>query len=237
MLMLGIIKEIFIMIQKKYKEAVDFYKKALDIEQSLSLAWINRGNALCNLGRYYEAIECYNKAIEVNPSTSNDDAYLYRGESKYELEDYVGALEDFKKVSNEKFNAQKYMNIGLCYYELGLYEDAEQQYREAIKNDSELVEAYYNLAVLYSSDNKYDKAKRQLDTCLKINRNFGKARSARRRLEGSNQLDWYNWWFGDQKNRKNNLGIKQRLSLYLSTKKVLGGGLLALVLSLIVLSA
>jgi hypothetical protein len=61
--------------------------------------------------------------------------------------------------------------IGLCYYDLGFYEDAE---------------------------NKQDIAKSQSEICLKINRNFSEVQDANRKLEASGQSDWYRWWFGDE---------------------------------------
>jgi tetratricopeptide (TPR) repeat protein len=129
------------------------------------------------LQRYEESIKCYDKLLEVEQS--NDDAYFYRGLSNYALEDYTEALDNFNKVSDQfHLSAEKAMSIGQCNYELGFYEDAENNYREAIKSNPKLDKAYYNLAVLYASENKYDRAKRQLDTCLKINRNFQEARDA-----------------------------------------------------------
>ena len=44
-----------------------------------------------------------------------------------------------------------------------------------------------------------------MEACLKINRNFSEARDAIRKLEGSEPLDWYSWWFGHVD--KDNLGV------------------------------
>ena len=108
-------------------------------------------------------------------------------------------MEDFNKVSDilSPFHDETATSIGHCYYGLGFYEDAENYYREAIKSNPKLARAYFHLAVLYINENKYDRAKKQLETCLKIDRNFSEARNAMKRLDGANEPDWYHWWFGD----------------------------------------
>jgi tetratricopeptide (TPR) repeat protein len=142
--------------------------------------------------------------IEKHYSVYHDLTYFNRGECKYRMEKYSEALEDFKKVKDSSaLKAQKHNNIGLCYYSLTSFKDAEDEYREAIKSDSNLVEFYYNLGVLYNNiNNQPDKANRQFNTCIKVNKKFSKARDAIEKLKGSNPLDWYNWWFGNGKIKK-----------------------------------
>jgi hypothetical protein len=67
------------------------------------------------------------------------------------------------------------------------------------------------LAVLYINENKYDRAKKQLETCLKIDRNFSQARKAMKGLDGANEPDWYHWWFDDgHKGNSKNTGKDNR---------------------------
>jgi tetratricopeptide (TPR) repeat protein len=184
----------------KYEEAMKYFDKALEIDPNEPNAWLDKGVIFENLGRYEEAIKCYNTFLKVKET--DDDAYFYRGQSKCAAEDYTGALEDFNKVRRGQFAAaEKSTSIGQCYYELGFYEDAEKEYREAIKSNPKLVRAYYNLAVLYASENKYDRAKKQLETGYRIDRNFSVARDAIKKLEGLGQSDWYGWWFGDDSDK------------------------------------
>ncbi|RLI95338.1 MAG: hypothetical protein DRO92_01970 [Candidatus Altiarchaeales archaeon] len=53
---------------KKFKEELEAYNKALEINPTLDRAWYNKGIALYQLGRYNESIEAFNKAIEINPT-------------------------------------------------------------------------------------------------------------------------------------------------------------------------
>jgi tetratricopeptide (TPR) repeat protein len=54
----------------KYKEAIEYYDKALEIDPKFALTLYNKGNALYHLGKYNEAIECYDKALEIDPKNA-----------------------------------------------------------------------------------------------------------------------------------------------------------------------
>jgi len=211
----------------KYGEAIPCFDKVLESHKLdkniMILAQINKGNSLYNLGQYMDAIECYSRVLGVNQF--NDDGYFLRGQAKFALEDYSGALEDFNKVRTGQFaTAEKITSIGQCYYELGFYEEAENNYREAIKADPKFKRAFYSLAVLYASENKFERAKKQLETCLKIDRNFIQARDALKRLQSSGQSNWYDWWFRDADidYRGKAEGKKRKIKKIVSFKPIFG---------------
>ena len=191
---------------EKDDEAIEQFNKAIELNPESVDAWNQKGKALYHLERYEEAIECHDTVLKIK---EYEDAYFFRGQSKCAIEDYTSALEDLNKVSDQfPFRDEKTTSIGHCYYGLGFYEDAENHYREAIKSSPKIIRAYFHLAVLYANENKYDRAKKQLETCLNINRNFSKARDAIKRLDGAGEPDWYRWWFVDEYkyNNKNKTG-------------------------------
>jgi len=86
---------------------------------------------------------------------------------------------------------------------MGLYDDAEDEYREAIKASPKSVEPYYNLGVLYNSLDKTERARALFATCLELDNRFVIAREALNKLKGLNQLsDWYSWWFKSDRGKK-----------------------------------
>src|SRR5918995_772221 len=221
---------------EKYDEAIEQFNKAIELNPESVDAWNQKGKALYHLERYDEAIKCHDRVLKVK---EYEDAYFFRGQSKCALEDYTNALEDFNKVSDQfPFRDEKTTSIGHCYYELGFYEDAENHYREAIKSNPKLVRAYFHLAILYANENKYDRAKKQLETCLNINRNFSKARDAIKRLEGAGEQDWYRWWFGDEHKENNkNTGKDNKMSKKrFDFKSILGMIVMAFIASLIIIT-
>ena len=187
----------------KSEEAIEQFNKAIVLNPKSVDALNQKGKALYHLGRYEEAIECHDTILRIK---EYEDAYFFRGQSKCALDDHTSALEDLNKVSDQfPFRDEKTTSIGHCYYELGFYEDAENHYREAIKSNPKSARAYFHLAVLYINENKYDRAKKQLESCLKVNRNFSEARDAIKRIDGSGTTDWYHWWFdGKHKDRSKN---------------------------------
>src|SRR5215213_7991253 len=188
---------------EEHAEAIEQFNKAIKLDPESVDAWNQKGKALYRLERYGEAIECHDTVLKIKEY--EDDAYFFRVQSKCAIEDYTSALEDLNKVSDQfPFHDEKTTSIGHCYYELGFYEDAENHYREAIKSSPKIIRAYFHLALLYANENKYDRAKKQLETCLNINRNFSKARDAIKKLDGAGEPDWYRWWFGDEHKDNNN---------------------------------
>lgn len=142
--------------------------------------------------------------------------YLHRGIAKYGKKDYKNAIIDFKKINDLSLESKKYHYLGLCYYQLNLYDKAKEEYYKAIESNPSLIGVYYDLGVLYNSKNKTDTAKKLFETCINMDSKFELAWEALGKLENIGQLNWYEWWFG--KNRK---------------KSVLGGIILFAILGLI----
>src|SRR5215212_7008669 len=222
---------------EKDDEAIEQFNKAIELDPESVDAWNQKGKALYHLERYEEAIECHDTVLKIK---EYEDAYFFRGQSKCAIEDYTGALEDLNKVSDQfPFSDEKTTSIGHCYYELGFYEDAENRYREAIKSSPKLTRAYFHLAVLYANENKYDRAKKQLKTCLNINRNFSEARDAIKRLDGAGEPDWYRWWFGDERkdnnnNKKTGNGNEMGKKWWFDPKLILGTIVMAIIAGIMI---
>jgi tetratricopeptide (TPR) repeat protein len=221
---------------EKDDEAIEQFNKAIELNPESVDAWNQKGKALYHLERYEEAIECHDTVLKIKEY--EDDAYFFRGQSKCAIEDYTSALEDLNKVSDQfPFRDEKTTSIGHCYYELGFYEDAENHYREAIKSSPKIIRAYFHLALLYANENKYDRAKKQLETCLNINRNFSKARDAIKRLDGAGEPDWYRWWFGDEhkdNNKKTSNDKEMVKKWWFDRKPILGTILMAFIAGIMI---
>jgi hypothetical protein len=57
---------------------------------------------------------------------------------------------------------------------------------------------------LYNAESNNEKSKKMLSSCLRVNRNYSLARDAIKRLQGLQLDDWYRWWFGYGKVKKDN---------------------------------
>jgi tetratricopeptide (TPR) repeat protein len=190
----------------KHEEALRYYNEAIRLNRNDADYWISKGIALYELAEYDEAVKCFEKeAIKLDP-TYKDLAYLKKGEceysKKYSEERYSKALQSYREVSDDsEYYANKYYNMGLCHYQQALFKEAEEEYQKAI-DKKPLVEAYYNLGVLYNKINKENDAKIRFEKCLQIDSNFSRANDAINALKNTTQSEWFGWWFTREKIRK-----------------------------------
>ncbi len=126
-----------------FKQAINHYDKAIEINPQLAAAYSNRGAAKYALRKYQEAIVDCDKAIEINPQLA--EAYSNRGLAKSDLGDKNGAIADYDKAIeiNPQY-ADAYYNRGGAKYALGKYQEAIEDYDKAIKINPQLAEAYSN---------------------------------------------------------------------------------------------
>ena len=193
--------------QNNPKQVISCFERVKAINKGkrdplLAYALNGTGLALDEQGKYEEAMECFNKAKALDPQRQGISDFNI-GRSKFKMDQYHDALENFRTIKDPKLEAQKNNAVALCNFKLGLYEEAESEFREAIKNDTKSLESYYNLGVLYHSQGKTDRSKALFNACLGIDRNYTKAKDALKQIEGANQLsDWYHWWFKSDKGKK-----------------------------------
>jgi len=103
---------------KQYGEAIRRYSKALEIDPSFKLAYVNRGVAYHYHTLYDYAIADYNKAIELDPCYQWP--YLNRGLAYFAQEQYTQAINDFNKALElDPNNTSALQNKQLAYANRG----------------------------------------------------------------------------------------------------------------------
>jgi tetratricopeptide (TPR) repeat protein len=92
---------------KEYKGAIDDYTEAIKIVANDYLFY-ERAMNKNKLQDYGGAISDYTKYIEMNPSSV--EAYILRGDAKYNIYNYKGAIADYTKaISLDPKNAEAYL--------------------------------------------------------------------------------------------------------------------------------
>lgn len=116
----------------KYEEAIDFYKKSLDIYPTAE-AYTFLGWALSSQGDYEGAIDVCKSAIELDPGFGNPyndiGAYLI---NLGRFEEAIAWLE--LAIKAEKYDNREYahFNLGVVYEKLGLWFEAIVKYKDAM---------------------------------------------------------------------------------------------------------
>ncbi|CAF1386644.1 unnamed protein product [Adineta ricciae] len=142
--------------QGDYKMAIEYYEKALEIEEKtlpsnhpdLATSYNNIGLVYDNMGEYSKALSFFEKALEIRekalPSNHPDLAQSYNniGLVYYNMGEYSKALSFFEKdlaicektlPSNHPSLATSYNNIGGVYDNMGEYSKALSFYEKALQ--------------------------------------------------------------------------------------------------------
>ncbi len=67
-----------------YRNALSFYDRALDFDETCSDALVGKGAVFANEMKLKDAIESFEKALEINPEHSNAKLYLTAAKTKAE---------------------------------------------------------------------------------------------------------------------------------------------------------
>lgn len=139
-----------------YIEAIDFFKKIIDITNSLEnkiISEFNIGVSFYKLENYKEALNYFEKAFK---NSNNCEFLVNIGDCYLRLLEYEKAVSCYDKVLelNNK-NIFALINKGLCCKFLGDYETALECYDIALKIDERNSDALWNRALVLLSLGDY----------------------------------------------------------------------------------
>lgn len=107
-------------------------------------------------------------------------AKFLRGRAAYDDKDYLGAIDDFDKVIQQKPDwPDGYHYRGLSYSYCGQHQPAVPDYEETIALSPYLATAYNDLGWAYRELSKFDKAKANFDKAIELEPNYMRARENR----------------------------------------------------------
>ena len=179
----------------EYEEAIDDFDEAIYTNSSFAGAYYYRGVAYYMQGQYEEAIDDLDEAIYLNPDFA--DAYSSRGavyitsgeyeeaieyldralsildELKWSLMESTGDYIEGYETTLDPFFAEAYYNRGVAYYLQEQYEEAIEDFDEAIYySNYDFAEAYYNRGVTYYMQGQYKEAIEDFDEATYLNPDF-----------------------------------------------------------------
>jgi tetratricopeptide (TPR) repeat protein len=107
--------------------------------------------------RYREAIVIYNALLRVDPD--DYEAYLFRGIAKANLDDNLGAEQDFTiAIEKNPVSTLAYQNRAITRMLMGNYDDALADFREAIELRPDLSGPYYSRGYTYLMNRQFEAA-------------------------------------------------------------------------------
>ncbi len=121
------------------REAVDAYTRAIELAArpplgaverfTLQALYYNRGNAHAAVGDHSEAVANFDDALSLGDTLSRNILFN-RGNSKYSLERFSEAFEDFKAAWSEREGSDAALAMGNCKIMLGEFARARSSYSE-----------------------------------------------------------------------------------------------------------
>ena len=156
---------------KQYKEAVENYTQAIQLQSNTALFYNNRGCAYGGLGEYDKAISDYNKAIELDSFNSTD--YHNRGYTYNNLKEYEKAISDYgKAIELSPNNATAYNNRGSIYIVLGRTDEAISDLNKAIELKPEVANPYKHLGDICKDQGEYTKSIQFASKAIELNSEY-----------------------------------------------------------------
>jgi tetratricopeptide (TPR) repeat protein len=188
-----------------YKEAIECFDKATEVNPNSAHAWKVKGDAFLELGILKnqhkfldEAIECFNRATGINPNYGS--AWNNRAWALTNLGEYREAIKSFdKSIQANPNGAIAWNDKGLTFLNnLGEYKPAIECFDKAIQIDPRYIEPLSNKGWAFDKLGEYDKALECYDKCIEIDPNmygacYSKAWILLNRFDNpKGALDWYN---------------------------------------------
>jgi len=160
----------------EYKEAIEYYDNALQLDNQLVEAYSVRGFAQCKLGLYQEAIKSLDTAIELNPKYSM--AYQNRAMANYHLGNYEKANDDVQilqslggtldEVFYDEYVVEIYLNLGKTYMSQKEFHKAREQFNAVTELNPENIDAHHNLGNLFKQEQDTEAARKEFETIINI---------------------------------------------------------------------
>ena len=145
----------------QYFEAIPLFKRAAGIDPNFALAYARLASVYNNSGEPGLAAAASQKAYDLRDRVSERER-LYISMSYYsnvtrEVEEYIETLELWKRTFPRDVVPRN--NLALEYNDIGQYEKAVEEAREAIRLNPNAAPPYSNLARALEGLNRFDEAK------------------------------------------------------------------------------
>jgi len=154
----------------KWKEAMEAFTKAIELDPKGSLAYGLRGITYYALDNYKQAVDDLNAAIKLNPTDVGAwVTYTLRGEVYRLLGNYKQATEDYDKaIEKNSEYAKAYDGRGLTYGALGNYKQAIDDFNKAVILDPKLAKAYTDRGATYEVLGNHKQAMDDYNEAIKV---------------------------------------------------------------------
>jgi tetratricopeptide (TPR) repeat protein len=144
----------------RYREAIDNYNKAVEINSEIAEIYYDLGSAYFKSREYDKALADFDRAIKLNTAYAN--AFCQRSLVKKALGDNEGARKDWVRAPF------LFLQEGINRYAAGRYEEAIDSYNKAAEINPRVADVYYNRGLAYFMLRKSDGALRDFNEAIRL---------------------------------------------------------------------
>lgn len=132
-------------LSKNYEESILLHKVVIEEYPYNHLGWFNLGHAHACVGEYKQAIDALEYSFLTNPEF--EAGYIDCAELCFQVQEYKRARDIYEEL-NSKFGPDAEYLVGMahCQYQIGDFQAAKNNFKQALKIDPYNDEAYYLIA-------------------------------------------------------------------------------------------
>jgi tetratricopeptide (TPR) repeat protein len=113
-------------VQKDHMQAIDAYRRALELEGNNPSVMISLGRAYLRSGRYSSAKELLTDAISMDPE--NSMTYQYLGFAQLKLKETTEAIESYRQaVEVDENDWMAHKGLGVAYMLMSMKNQSDEQ--------------------------------------------------------------------------------------------------------------
>jgi len=154
-------------IRGKFKEALSYYKEAVEKSPGDVLAWYGLGSCYVGLDNPEAAIAAFRQAAQADPQ--NPIPFYNLGRYYGTLERYEDAVSSYlKAVAVEPDHAMSYFDLGVIYIKMEAFDSGEQAFKEVLRIEPSHAPSYYFIGLIHSERRRYNAAVEAYQQAIRI---------------------------------------------------------------------
>ena len=163
-----------------YRRSIELMEKAIAVDPEFAMAYRSMAMSYNNLGLFSERKKYIEKALELSDRLSDAERHQIQGDFYSDSEKTrAQAIEAFYKLLElYPENTLASQNLGLLYYQLEEWDKAIEYYEMGVRNKTQFIPTYTQLAEVYRAKELYDKAGKVLEDYIQNFRDAAPIRQA-----------------------------------------------------------
>lgn len=149
--------------------AMEDLTKAIELDPSLTQAYIKRASMQLELGDKDKAAEDFDKAAEQNKD--DPDMFYHRAQLHFILGEFADAAKDYQKsIDLDRDFIYSHIQLGVTQYKMGSIASSMATFRRCIKNFDKVPDVYNYYGELLLDQQKYEEAIQRFETAIEMER-------------------------------------------------------------------